>query len=325
VLESAAKVAVLGLARYWRSGTNRFDAACAWLPAAAQVWALAHFGGVVAFDPQISRLVLLSRLLRLLRLFNHSSRFRTISDTLVDMVPAAASLFGTLWVLMYTYSLVGVDAFGGRVYPGAPALAGTGYEAAGYLELNFNDMLSGIVTLWCLLVVNDWSVIMEGIVTASGRGGLWRLYFMSFYVVGSVVCLGVLTSFIIDRFMLAEDNRAMLRAGERHLERQIFELVGCTPPARCEDGGGGGGAAPAADELLGGGGGAVRMRSFTKSGGGGGGAEQRAVPKLKHMESSPAALASQRSVKHLERYLFPETEVAAHGAPQAVLSRMQST
>ena len=320
MLESAAKVAVLGFARYWRSGTNRFDAACAWLPAAAQVWALAQFGGVVAFDPQISRLVLLSRLLRLLRLFNHSARFRTISDTLVDMVPAAASLFGTLWVLMYTYSLVGVDAFGGRVYPGAPALVGTGYEAAGYLELNFNDMLSGIVTLWCLLVVNDWSVIMEGIVTASGRGGLWRLYFMSFYVVGSVVCLGVLTSFIIDRFMLAEDNRAMLRAGERHLERQIFELVGCTPPARCEDGGGKG-AAPAADELLGGG--AVRMRSLTKSGGGG--AAQCAVPKLKHMESSPAALASQRSVKHLERYLFPETEVAAHGAPQVVLSRMQST
>ena len=235
VFESAAKVSVFGLRRYWRSGTNRFDAACAWLPAIAQVWALCVFGGAVAFDPQISRLVLLSRLLRLLRLFNHSSRFRTISDTLAAMLPPAASLFGTLWVLMYTYSLVGVDAFGGHVYRGNPTLVGSPFEEANYFELNFNDMLSGIVTLWCLLVVNDWAVIMDGIVLASDRGGLWRFYFMSFYVVGAVACLGVLTSFIIDRFMLAEDNRLMLRRGELQLERQIFELVGCTPPVHDDE------------------------------------------------------------------------------------------
>jgi two pore calcium channel protein len=216
---------VLGAGRYFSSGVNRFDCAAAWLPAFAEAWALVQYGAAVAFDGNIARLVLLSRLLRLMRVFAHSPRFRVIADTMAATVPAAASLFGTLWVLMYTFSLVGVDAFGGAVYYGNPHLEGSEYQSSGYLELNFNDMMSGVVTLWCMLVVNDWSVLMEGIIRASGRTGLWRLYFMTFYIIAVVACLGVLTSFIIDSYMVSEGSREIRSLGMRRLRQSIAKLL----------------------------------------------------------------------------------------------------
>jgi hypothetical protein len=214
----------VGAARYFRSGLNRFDCAAALLPAAAEGYALAAFGAAVAFDSSIARLVLLSRLLRLGRVFAHSARFRVIAGALQGALPEAGSLFGTLWVLVYTFSLVGVDAFGGTVYSSNERLQGSEYVSSGYLELNFNDMTSGIVTLWCLLVVNDWSVLMEGIILASGRSGLWRLYFMIFYIVAVVVSLGVLTSFIIDSFLASEAAREVRALGIRRLRQSLARL-----------------------------------------------------------------------------------------------------
>jgi hypothetical protein len=66
------------------------------------------------------------------------------------------SLLGALWIMMYFYSVVGVQIFGGKIYEGNAMLTGTAFEMAGYHAINFNDVASGIISLWCLLIVNDW-------------------------------------------------------------------------------------------------------------------------------------------------------------------------
>jgi hypothetical protein len=151
--------------------------------------------------PQVTRSVLQIRLLRVIRLFFGFRPFQIIASTFIQLLPSAIPLLGTLWVLMYTYALVGVELFGGRVYRGEPSLANTAYGRNDYYSLNFNDMAGSIVVLWCLLLVNDWWVLMEGFRVVSI--GWVRLYFISFYVVASVVMLSVLTSFILDAFMTA--------------------------------------------------------------------------------------------------------------------------
>jgi hypothetical protein len=145
--------------------------------------------------------VLQIRLLRVIRLFFAFQPIQIIASTFIQLLPSATSLLGTLWVLMYTYALVGVELFGGRVYRGEPSLANTVYGRNDYYSLNFNDMAGSVVVLWCLLLVNDWWVLMEGFRVVSV--GWVRIYFISFYVVASVVMLSVLTSFILDAFMTA--------------------------------------------------------------------------------------------------------------------------
>ena len=252
--ESLLKMRVLSVAHYFAVGANRFDFAVTWVPVLIEAGAFWRMGDGVAFDADIGRVVMLSRLLRLLRLFNHSQNFRVLAETLARMVPLAASLFGSLWLLMFTFSLVGVDAFGGAVYHGNAALAGTAFADNDYWDFNFNDMLSGMVTLWCLLVVNDWAVIMDGVIAASGKSSWWKTYFMVFYIIGAVVCMGVLTSFIIDSYLVSESTRALRASGEQELLR---ELAGLRPRSRSRSRASAGGGEGEGSTLLGGAAGAT--------------------------------------------------------------------
>ena len=53
--------------------------------------------------------------------------------------------------------------FGGVIYKGNPALSGSPYDEAqgaySYLPMNFNDIPSGLITLFALVVVNNWMVL----------------------------------------------------------------------------------------------------------------------------------------------------------------------
>ena len=51
-----------------------------------------------------------------------------------------------------------------------------------YYPNNFNDFLSGIVTLFELMIVNNWFVIADGITAAYGSEYA-RAYFIGFWLV----------------------------------------------------------------------------------------------------------------------------------------------
>jgi len=58
--------------------------------------------------------------------------------------------------------LIGIYAFGGKLYQGNPLLVGTLYERSNYWVLNWNDMGSAFVTEFALLIVNNWFLIAIG-------------------------------------------------------------------------------------------------------------------------------------------------------------------
>ena len=65
------------------------------------------------------------------------------------------------------------------------ALAASDFGADDYWTNNFNDVLSGYVTLFELLVVNNWFVLVDGFGLVDG-GRTWRArgYFTLHYVIG---------------------------------------------------------------------------------------------------------------------------------------------
>jgi hypothetical protein len=80
-----------------------------------------------------------------------------------------------------------MQIFGGLITtnptdPNYAKLNATDYGRSGYYANNFNDMWSGFVTLFELLVANNWFVLVDGFQAVTGVSS--RFFFVSFYVLG---------------------------------------------------------------------------------------------------------------------------------------------
>ena len=217
VAEASLKVAGLGLTQYAANYRNRFDG----LVTLASLAAAAYVAYPNAYDnPALVRYVVMLRLLRLVRLIVALPEFQVIGISFLNMLPAASRLVQVLFCVTFFFATLGAALFQGLINadPGAPQLAkleGTDFYAQGYLPLNFNDYESGFVTLFCVLVVNNWFVLVEGFVAVSDE---WtgRAFFLAFYLVGVLVLLNVVVAFILDAFISELDKtRSLRRAASR--------------------------------------------------------------------------------------------------------------
>ncbi|XP_063310781.1 two pore channel protein 1 [Pelobates fuscus] len=204
-VELMLKVTGLGPLKYFTSGWNLFD---------FSVTLLALLGLLaLAFDMKPFYFIVVLRPLQLLRLFKLKKRYRTVLDTMFELLPRMASLGLTLLIFYYSFSIVGMEFFSGVLYPnccntstvadsyrflnrtvGNQTLPEEGY----YYLNNFDNILNSFVTLFELTVVNNWYIIMEGVTSQTSHWA--RLYFMVFYIVTMVV-ITIIVACILDAFV----------------------------------------------------------------------------------------------------------------------------
>ena len=212
VLEASAKIAGLGLTQYASNYRNRFDG----LVTVASVAAAAYVAYPNAYNnPVLVRYVVMLRLLRLIRLIVALPEFQIIGASFLNMLPAASRMFKVLFCVTFFFASVGSGLFAGAINADPAgkqlkALEATDFYKQGYLPLNFNDYESGFVTLFCILVVNNWFVVVEGFVAVSDDF-TGRLFFLAFYLIGVLVLLNVVISFILDSFITELDKTRELR------------------------------------------------------------------------------------------------------------------
>jgi hypothetical protein len=65
--------------------------------------------------------------------------------------------------------------------------------------MNFNDIISAMVTLFSLSVVNNWYIICNMCCLIKGSN-YYRLYFYAFYFFGVLVGLNIIVAFAIDMY-----------------------------------------------------------------------------------------------------------------------------
>ncbi|KAG8455670.1 hypothetical protein GDO86_001747 [Hymenochirus boettgeri] len=221
--ELLIKLTGLGPLEYFSSGWNLFD---------CSVTLLALLGLLVlAFNMKPFYFIVVLRPLQLLRLFKMKKRYRTVLDTMFELLPRMASLGLTLLIFYYSFSIVGMEFFSGVLYPNCCNTSTvaesyrwlnhtvgnqTRIEEGYYYLNNFNNILNSFVTLFELTVVNNWYVIMEGVTSQTSHWA--RLYFMVFYIVTMVV-ITIIVACILDAFVFrmnysrknrdAEDERGI--------------------------------------------------------------------------------------------------------------------
>ena len=133
-------------------------------------------------------------------------RFKTVLNTLVNILPSMATYGSILFIIFYFFSIVGMELFHDRVldnsgdYCGNIKLKDSEFYRHKYCPNNFNHIMSSFIVLFELLVVNQWHIITEGYVLVSSKWA--RIYFISFHVVCVLLLLNILTAFVLEAFIL---------------------------------------------------------------------------------------------------------------------------
>lgn len=198
--EMLVKLLVYGVNGYMSSETNCFDGVITISCLVGEfVRVFAHTGR------HATRLILLVRFARVGRLLATIKRFNVIFATFLQLLPSFTTLFLMISALFYVYAAIGVDVFGGKVRVDHPLLQpnstdpdGAAFGQAGYYANNFNDFASALVTLFELMVVNNWFVIMNGVTVVSHKYA--PLYFISFWMITVMVVMNLVVAFVLEAF-----------------------------------------------------------------------------------------------------------------------------
>ena len=193
-IEVVVKMTALGVTLYFEDGWRRFD------------FLITILGTIMlALQLHASEFVAL-RQLRVLRLFKIKARFRQVLGSIVVLVPKLVSFLVALGTVFYAFSIIGIECFAGTITTPCPNCSDQSkdyYSNATstdrYYLNNFDNIFRSFVTLFELMVVNNWMVIMDGTVSFTNEWA--RVYFMFFYIIAVILTLNVVVAFILETFL----------------------------------------------------------------------------------------------------------------------------
>ena len=152
LMEMAVKLYAHGKKKYFKYTRNQFDFI---VTLASTVTTVVVFYPNAYDDSRLIRYVLMIRLARLVRVLEAIPDFQVIGESFLNMLPAAGRLLKFLFCATFLAAVIGMALFGGLINtgPNLPDLQATStFYASGYAPLNFNDLFSAYVTLFCILV-----------------------------------------------------------------------------------------------------------------------------------------------------------------------------
>lgn len=198
-IECGIRVLALGIRRHLADPWNRFE----FFVTSASVCGLA----MAVFGTPFTYVYVL-RSVRLLRLFGLQRRYRDVMGTFMFiLLRRFLSVLMVVLVVFYSFAILGVELFAGL--PLQDCCKNTELEPyfrsnlsglpTGYYYLNnFDNLMVSYVTLFQLMVANNWHIIMGGYALVSSEWS--RLYFMVFYIITMVV-ITIVVAFVLEAFL----------------------------------------------------------------------------------------------------------------------------
>mmetsp|Transcript_13614 Transcript_13614/g.21303 ORF Transcript_13614/g.21303 Transcript_13614/m.21303 type:complete len:192 (+) Transcript_13614:1711-2286(+) len=161
-------------------------------------------------DPQdyneivkVFELIIFLRLTKLLTLLYEIKDMRIIIETMRNLIAPLVNLLGILMIIYYLFALTGMLIFGGKIQKNMPAIMNDPSIPPTYFLDNFNDLASSFVTLFTLMVVNNWMVQVDMYVTVMGSP-FYRFYFGFFYYFSVIIGINIVVAFTLDMYSSVE-------------------------------------------------------------------------------------------------------------------------
>lgn len=137
---------------------------------------------------------------KLLTLLYEVRVMRIIIETMRNLLGPLNSLLIVMMTIFYEFACLGSLIFGGKIQTTSPQIIHDASIPDNYYLINFNDLISSFVTLFILVVVNNWFVIVQMCVDIMGGNVYVRLYFIIFYYFGVLIGLNIVIAFAIDMY-----------------------------------------------------------------------------------------------------------------------------
>lgn len=174
-------------------------------------------------------LVIFLRLLKFFDLLYEIKTLRVIIETLRNLMRPLADVGGILFVIFYFFGQIGIYSFGGHNTLGSTAVNNDPSVPQFYHLMNFNDFLSAFVTLFALMIVNNWLDIVQVYVDVMGTNWV-KWYFIGFYYFSVVVGINIVVAFSIDMYdsvaRLDEERSNTVELLRQELEAEAAEEEG---------------------------------------------------------------------------------------------------
>jgi two pore calcium channel protein len=218
------KLAVFGFERFWnmKPVQHRFDFLNVYPLFAGEV--LCVFLGSSA-PGLLLRLVVILHIIRIFRIIQYLPALNYLARFLVKLAPTYYRMGMLLVLLFYMYTTIGVQFFGGLIYKGNPALKGSDFANSDYWAFNFNDFPTGMVTLFCLMMLNNWWVFSAAFVKVAHTK--WAiLYSISFFIIVNLIVLNILIALILDcASSLKDSSSAGAESGDLSYESVLKKVL----------------------------------------------------------------------------------------------------
>ena len=101
-------------------------------------------------------MVIFLRILKFFNLLYEIKTLRVIIETLRNLIGPLSDVGGMLFVIYYFFSQIGIYLFGGYNTYGNGIVGNDPSVPQFYNLMNFNDFFSAYITLFALMIVNNW-------------------------------------------------------------------------------------------------------------------------------------------------------------------------
>ncbi|XP_057635405.1 two pore channel protein 2 isoform X2 [Chionomys nivalis] len=239
VLELLFKVFALGLRGYLSYCSNVFDGLLTIVLLVLEIstlavyrlphsgWKPKQYGPLSLWD--MTRLVNTLIVFRFLRIIPNVKPMAIVTSTILGLIQNLRAFGGILVVVYYVFAIIGINLFRGVIVPpgnsslvpnNSSAPCGS-FEQLGYWSNNFDDFAAALITLWNVMVVNNWQVLLDAYRRYSGP---WStVYFVLWWLVSSVIWVNLFLALLLENFLHRWDPQShnQLLVGTRQTTYQM--------------------------------------------------------------------------------------------------------
>jgi len=141
-------------------------------------------------------IVFLLRTLRLVHLLTELRQFKMIIGTFMKFNKSFFTMCLTLYTVFFFFAEFGMLFFSGRITTTSAQSRDFSTPPLWYL-MNFNDFASSLITLFHVMIVNNWYVTSDMYCTVVGNS--WpRLFFVLFWICTVLLMLNLVISFVLE-------------------------------------------------------------------------------------------------------------------------------